>query len=504
MGKTIKSRWAERLFLLFVLCASLFLFLANLGNQYLWQDEAQTAVISRTILTHGVPVGYDGKNYFSQGLKSDYGKNYIWKWHPWLSFYLLAAFFKLFGISTFVARLPFALFGIGSVFMTYWLCKILWQSPKIAVTATILILLSVPFLVLSRQCRYYSLSAFFSLWSLVTYARMLNKKKYAGVGFVLSTVFLFHTHYICYASLFATVFTHVILFHRQRFKTLFVLSAISGLVNLPWVIWVASMKYGQGYDGFFTVAKLIRFSLVYLFLLTIKTPTFPLLLLLIIPAVCIANRVKTKSFFTATLAFWRGLSLLLFFILYNLIALAVAPWTFYRYLAPLVAPITILVALIIVSAARLHWVVSVAIIVVLISTGSLADFIYELTHDFDGPIEGIVKFLNKNGSENDVVAITYGDMPLKFYTKMRIVGGLTGEDLSAAKQAKWVIMRKYTICEKDRAVRKYLLENIPWNKYKPIVINYPDTAFENRESLDEHHFRTVTDESRVVIYKRVE
>ncbi len=499
----LSQQWVERIFLLSVFIASLFLFLTNLGNHYLWQDEAQTAVISRTILTHGVPVGYDGKNYFSQEQKSEYGKNYIWKWHTWLPFYLLAAFFKLFGISTFVARLPFALFGIGSVFMTYWLCKVLWQSQKIAVTATVLLLLSVPFLVLSRQCRYYSLAAFFSLWSLVAYVRVLDKKKYSGISFTLSTVFLFHTHYIYYATFFATVFTHAILFHRQRFKMLFILSAISGLINLPWVIWLASMKYGQAYGDLFIAAKVIRFSSEYLSLLTTKTPTFPLLLLLIIPAVCITNKVKTKSFFTATPAFWQKLSLLLFFVLYNLLALIIAsPWPFYRYLAPLVAPITIFVALLTVATARLHWVVSVVIIAILIATGSLADFLYELTHDFDGPIEGIVKFLNENGSEDDVVAITYGDMPLKFYTKMRIVGGLTGEDLSIAKQAEWIVIRKYSVCEKDVAVRKYLAENIPWHNYRPIVIDYPDTAFENRESLDMHHFRTAANESKVVIYQK--
>ncbi len=504
MGKMAKSRWAKRIFLLFILCASLFLFLANLGNQYLWQDEAQTAVISRTILTHGVPVGYDGKNYFSQELGAEYGKNYIWKWHTWLPFYVLAVFFKLFGTSTFVARLPFALFGIGSVFMTYWLCKVLWQSPKIAIIATILLLLSVPFLILSRQCRYYSLAAFLSLWSLVTYVCMLDKKKYAGVGFVLSTVLLFHTHYIYYATLFATVFTHAVLFHRRRLKTLFILSAISAMVNLPWIIWLTSMKYGQTYGGFFT-AKFTSFASEYLYLLMARTSTFPPLLLLLIPVVCIANKIKTKSYFTAPRTFWQNLSLLLFFILYNLIALAAtSPCPFYRYLAPLIAPITILVAVLVVAAARLHWVVSVVIIILLIATGHLTDFIYELTHDFDGPIEGIVKFLNKNGSENDVVAITYGDMPLKFYTKMRIVGGLTGEDLSIAKQARWIILRKYPICEKDIAVRKYLVENIPWHKYKPMIINYPDTAYENRESPDIHHFRTVLNESKVVIHQRVE
>ncbi len=505
MGKTTKSLWVEYILIVLVLCSCFFLFLFNLGNQYLWQDEAQTALISRTILTYGVPVGYDGKNYFSQELGAEYGKNYIWKWHTWLPFYLLAAFFNLFGTSTFVARLPFALFGIASVFLVYRLSKVLWRSPQIAVTAAVLLLLSVPFLILSRQCRYYSLAAFFSLWSLISYVRILDRKKYAGIGFILSTVFLFHTHYIYYITLFVTVITHAILFHRKRLKTLFMLSAVSVLVNLPWVIWLVGMKYGRTYGGFFTIAKFNRVISEYFSLLIIKTSAFPLMLLLIIPVVCIANKIKTKSFFTASKVFWQKLSLLLFFVFYNLMVLAVvSPWPFYRYLAPLIAPLTIITATLVVAAARLHWVLSVAIIILLISTGSLVDFIYEITHDFDGPIEGIVKFLKKNGDENDVVAITYGDMPLKFYTKMRVVGGLTGEDLSIAKQAKWIILRKYYICKKDFAVRKYLVENIPWNKYKPIVINYPDTTYENRESPDIHRFRTVTDESNIEIYQRVE
>jgi len=502
--KIINRLRTERLFLSFLLAVSLFLFLANLGNQYLWQDEAQTAVISSTILTHGVPVGYDGKNYFSQELGAEYGKNYVWKWHTWLPFYLLAAFFKLLGTSTFVARLPFALFGIASVFMTYFLCKALWQSLKIAVTAAILLLFSVPFLILSRQCRYYSLAAFFSLWSLTAYVGMLDKRKYAGIGLVLATVFLFHTQYTYYVAFFATVFTHAILFHRQRLKTLLVFSAISGLVNLPWVIWLAGMKYSLAYGGYFIPAKFIIVGSEFLALLTTKTGTFPLPLLLIMPVVCVTNKIKTKSFFTASSAFWQRLSVLLLFVLYNLVILTVtSPAPFYRYLAPLVPPTTILAALLIVASVRIHWVVSVLICAVVISTGSLSNFFYELTHDFDGPIEGIVKFLNEHGSENDIVAITYGDMPLKFYTKMRIVGGLTGEDLSAANGAKWVILRKYAVCPKDMAVRKYLVENIAWQEYRPIVINYPDTRFENRESLDKHHFKTVTDEDRVLIFKRI-
>ena len=50
-------------------------------------------------------------------------------------------------------------------------------------------------------------------------------------------------------------------------------------------------------------------------------------------------------------------------------------------------------------------------------------------------MEGIVSYLSENAEEDDVVAITYGDMPLKFYTDLRVVGGLTGEGLSPAKNA---------------------------------------------------------------------
>ena len=97
-----------------VVLASL-LILWDLGDGVLWQDEAQTALVSRTVLTHGVPMGHDGRNHFSQELGAEYGESGVWRWHTWLPFYLLAVFFALLGESTTVARLPFALAGIGGV-----------------------------------------------------------------------------------------------------------------------------------------------------------------------------------------------------------------------------------------------------------------------------------------------------------------------------------------------------------------------------------------------------
>jgi len=131
------------------------------------------------------------------------------------------------------------------------------------------------------------------------------------------------------------------------------------------------------------------------------------------------------------------------------------------------------------------------------------NYLYEITHDYHGPIEGIVKYLNQHGKKDDVVIITYGDMPLKFYTDMRILGGETGEDLSPAKEADWVIIRKYYCSRVEGMLRRYIFENIPSHKYERIILDYPDIPFENRESPTEHHYRTVENEDRVVIFRKV-
>ena len=133
--KVLKSpscsdRRADQVCLALILVVSSVLILANLGNIYLWQDEAQTALVSKTILTHGIPLGTDGTNFFSQELGREYGKGYVWRWHTWLPFYVLAGFFALFGTSTFVCRLPFALAGIATVMLTYLYAKSLWRSRR--------------------------------------------------------------------------------------------------------------------------------------------------------------------------------------------------------------------------------------------------------------------------------------------------------------------------------------------------------------------------------------
>src|SRR5688572_6524650 len=74
-----------------------YLLFANLGRNYLWEDEGDTAVLARNILRHGLPVAWDGVTFTDP----DYGQReafgFVMVSHPWLQYYAAAASFAVFG-----------------------------------------------------------------------------------------------------------------------------------------------------------------------------------------------------------------------------------------------------------------------------------------------------------------------------------------------------------------------------------------------------------------------
>ncbi len=128
--------------------------------------------------------------------------------------------------------------------------------------------------------------------------------------------------------------------------------------------------------------------------------------------------------------------------------------------------------------------------------------LYELTHDFDGPIVTIVTYLQTHAKEDDTVAVTYCDVPIKFLTGLKVFGGLTGEDNGPAASADWFIIRRNVICEKDYKVRDFLIRHVDWKNYDNVVLDSSDTPFEKRESPEAHLFRTDASIPQVVIFQK--
>jgi hypothetical protein len=197
--------------------------------------------------------------------------------------------------------------------------------------------------------------------------------------------------------------------------------------------------------------------------------------------------------------FWEKLSLPVFFVIFNIVVIAsTAPQAYFRYIAPSLPLLIILVAVIVDAAATVHVLAAVITVAALVATGQIRDYLYEINHDYTGPCKCIAIYLNEHSSPGDIVAITYGDMPLKFYTNMRVVGGLTGEDLEPAKNASWVIMRTR---DPRPMVARFLRQNLDRNKYTKITLSCPDIVWENREDPRLHKFQSPIYGEPVVIYK---
>jgi hypothetical protein len=480
-----------------------FLLLSELGEPYLWQDEAQTAVISQTVLEGGIPLGSDGVNFFSQELGAEYAEGLVWKWHTWLSFYVVAGFFAVLGPTTLAARLPFALFGIATVLLGYGVGRRLWQSRAAALAAGGTLALSVPFLVLSRQCRWYTMAAFFSLLAIHLYTHLSRDERRYSVGLFASVTLLFHTHYFYAAAVLATLLVHSLWLDREKFVRVFVVSAAVTLVNGPWILWFSTIRYGEAYADYLTslgVTFQIGTHLFQDLVLYFLSPIF----LLVPVGLMVLRRTRRQPMFEIATATRDHAILLVLFCAISILALAVlSPGAYFRYLTPMAPAALLLAAGVLGALADVSRVAAAAVFSVWLALSPIRDFVHEITNPFDGPIEGIVRFLDNRAKPGDVVAISYGDMPLKFYTDLRVIGGLTGEDLSQAAGADWIILRRHAFTGVDRKVKKELMGHVVPGEYREYTIRFPDTAFENREDPRMHRYRTAAPSTpRVVVYGR--
>src|SRR5438105_11163619 len=168
------------------------LIFTNLGTDYLWADEGDTAVLASNILKFGVPKAWDGVTFTDSDIGARENQQLVMVSAPWVQYYVAAASFFLFGQNTFAARLPFALAGWFTVLLGFRLVRRLTDDWKAAFCGALLILCSVQFLLYAREARYYALSMLFTCWLISIFFRMKSAR--AAALFAAVAVLLFHTH----------------------------------------------------------------------------------------------------------------------------------------------------------------------------------------------------------------------------------------------------------------------------------------------------------------------
>lgn len=500
------ARWRRAFGPLAALGLGAWLALANLDGQLLWQDEAQSALLARTTLATGIPHGFDGANSLSQELGVEVDEHGRWRWHTWLHFYLVAASFALLGETTTAARLPAALLGLAVLPVAVALARALRRGRTAACCTGVALLALVPHWVLSRQCRYYSLATFAFAAALLGYVHAMRGRRAGAVALGAALVALFHAHYVYVPPLLAALALHAAYFHRAQWRRLAVPAAAALAVCLPWIVWQAGMEYPGSYvEAMRSPATWVANAAV--FARRLLAHTSGLAWLAAGAGAVLLAFARGGPARAARALGGEGVALVVGPALATLAVLAVvAPGPFFRYAAPLLPLIAVGFGLACAALARTHRALAGAAVVAFLALQPLASFARELTHDIDGPIAGLVTFLRAHARPSDVVWITYGDMPLKLYTGLRVVGGLTGEDLDRAlvdAPPDWVVIRSTVVHpDRDGRVRRFIEAHIDLGAFRKIELPFTDTAFENREEPGEHRFRSARGGPPVVVYER--
>jgi hypothetical protein len=509
--------WANSAAAGLLLLAALLIF-ANLDDRRLWDDEAETALLAKSTLRFGVPVAWDGVTLISQECGTDYDSNYLWRQTPWLPIYVAAGSFALLDASTFTARLPFALLGLLAVPSMYLLARRASGDRPTAMLAAGSLLLSVPFLLHVRQCRYYAVAILAAIWVLYFFFLLPTRRRLAAAGLALSLTVLLHASHLLFFGAVAGLALAALVLALQAAVLEWLAAAVAGtiIVNLPWLL-------GSGVEQ--TSGRLLALASVRSFVSNlasygarIELYAFPAVLLAVaLVALAVATRARPDLRSVAV----RACLALVAFALGHILVVATVPFVFFRYAITLLPVFALLQAWAIRALATRSRVLAAAILLLALVPDradlvhgrfslTLARYVDEITHHVPGPIDGIIRLLDASARPGDRLFISYGDLPLRFYTRLEIRGGQGCQSLTGWPAPDWVIVRYFfrfqpaASAAKQDAERtlQYLKTGISQSAYRRIDLPVVDTIWENIPEPDRHVFRDPGDRPKITVYEK--
>jgi hypothetical protein len=498
------------------------LIFANLDDRYLWDDEAETALLAQRVLRFHVPIAWDGRDLISQRCGTDYDANYLWRETPWLQFYVTALSFKLFGADTLTARLPFVVLGVLSIVSLYILGVSLFRDQALALLAAAILVLSVPFLLHVRQARYYAIAVLATIWVLYFFFALLRDRRGALLGLVLAMTVLFHSNYLVF---FATAAGLGLAFVAVSFDSLAALRlAGAGVATLA--INLSSLAiFDVGGKASYAIAGLSVQSFAvrawgYLFRIELYACSVVLLAAFVVARALLTRGRPRPEGWPAP----RVCVSLALFALGHVLVLSAAPFLWVRYVVGLFPAFALLQAAAIRAlwpANRLAAVVGCALLLFVdradLVRGSLgsapAKYVDEITHHVPGPIAGIVRHLRADARPGERVFISYGDLPLRFYTGLEVRGGLGCQSFAGWPPADWIIDRFFRFrpdepgsapgwVEDAERMNGYLRQ-IPFARYSETRLPEVDTVWENLPEPSMHLYRAPLGGRRITIYRKV-
>ncbi len=497
------------------------LIFAGLDEPKLWMDEAETALLARSILHHGIPKAVDGHDVISQEVGREFRADGIWRWTPWLDKYVAAASFLVLGEGTLAARFPFALVGLAAVASMYPLAWSLFRDRRIALVSMAALILSVPFLLHVRECRYYAFAILGFAWALRFTVGATRGERGSIIGLVAAMTVLFHSNYLIFvaSSVALAASVWILGVDRAAFRRLAMAAGIVIAINAPWALFFDLLhKQAQAGELESYSQNLEKYALM--------TAVYGFPPLALVPFAAIVWRPRRRSP-AIDREHRRPVAFLGATVLVYIVVVSVAPWSYYRYIACLLPLFAALAGWISVTAFSASRLLGAPLAVCLLATGvfhqassfgfkletpwivgpgrsfrsldwgfPLGNFVYELTHRFTPATDAITDFLASNAQPGDQVYITYGDLVLRFYLKLDVRGGQSGQSLADWRSPKWVVLRGFAlnsrrahVAQNVERMKDWAEHNIQWELYRHKQLPQLDQPFEKIPEPDLHWFR---------------
>lgn len=186
-------------------------------NQSFWLDEADNVVAVK------------GLDFISFIIKYPIGD-----YHPPGYFALLWLWTHIFGYGEIETRILSVIFGVCLIGITYLLGRKIFNN-KVAITAALLLALSPLHIYYSQEARMYSWAAFSVGLSYYFFLKLINKEKWAGLGYGISIFLLLSSDYAAYLIIPLHLF-HLLQTQRKLIKKWLVILTVNFLIFSPWLL----------------------------------------------------------------------------------------------------------------------------------------------------------------------------------------------------------------------------------------------------------------------------
>jgi 4-amino-4-deoxy-L-arabinose transferase-like glycosyltransferase len=495
---------------------AVFLLLFNLDDRYLWGDEAETAVLARSIARTGLPFVRHEGNFITLLGGADSNSHGLWTWSPWLDEYVAAGAFLLLGESIWSARVPFAFVGLLCICLVAWVAHRVFRDPEVSFTVALLHASNVAFLLHARQCRYYVLTALAQVLLLHGFHQLLHSRSRWRSGWVVAGMAIqSYTNYIL-VPINAVVLLAASVAARPRdahvWKHALLGLAASALVAAPWLLY--ARPFGQA--GELGVAHFWPNLRFYLDI----TNRFVLpLLLLLVPLAWGLAKLLRPTLETPELPEREMLCLLAVYPPSIIIYLCFVPLPFFRYLFPALSILLLLASLILVRGIPWRWVRWTVLATLVFSdalgvvparlfgmgapvTSPITRFVRSITTEYVDRLETVAEFLKKEGEPGQSIFVMDPEFPLMFHTRMRILDGrfLGGKVPTPAPDWFFSMSTSGLNKESPRVPPKELAD-----RYRAIRITVPDNSrHATRPDPRVHRYFVPDRTEEMVFYKRID